>query len=73
MISNRVKRNIFLTLAIMSVITVIDRAIRLAMGLVEWWILVLAIAITAVLTKCYFSFRREVKRGNLFGHVNIFK
>lgn len=37
MISNRVKRNIFLTLAVMSAITVIDRAIRLAMGHVEWW------------------------------------
>lgn len=73
MISNRVKRNIFLTLAIMSAVTVIDRAIRLAMGLVEWWILVLAIAITVVLARCYFSFRREVKRGNIFGHVNIFK
>lgn len=73
MISNRVKRNIFLTLAVMSASTVIDRAIRLAMGLVEWWMLVSAIAITAVLAKCYFSFRREVRRGNLFGHVNIFK
>ena len=73
MISNRVKRNIFLTLAIMSAVTVIYRAIRLATGLVEWWMLASAIAITAVLTKCYFSFRREVKRGNLFDHVNIFK
>ena len=37
MLSNRVKRNIWLTLTIMSGLTVIDRAVRIVDGSVEWW------------------------------------
>ena len=60
MISNRVKRNVWLVLAVMSVGAVVDRA-------VEWWNLVSAIVITAFCVKFYLCCRREVKNGNLFG------
>lgn len=37
MLSNKVKQNIWLTLAILSVGCIIDRAIRVIDGSVEWW------------------------------------
>ena len=61
MISNRVKRNVWLVLAVMSVGAVVDRAIRVAEGTVEWWNLVSAIVITAFCVKFYLCCRREVK------------
>lgn len=67
MISNRVKRNVWLVLAVMSVGAVVDRAIRVAEGTVEWWNLVSAIVITAFCVKFYLCYRMEVKNGNLFG------
>lgn len=67
MISNRVKRNVWLVLAVMSVGAVVDRAIRVAEGTVEWGNLVSAIVITAFCVKFYRCYRREVKNGNLFG------
>ena len=67
MISNRVKRNVWLVLAVMSVGAVVDRAIRVAEGTVEWWNLVSAIVITAFCVEFYLCCRREVKNGNLFG------
>lgn len=73
MLSNRVKRNIWLTLTIMSGIAVIDRAVRVATGSGEWWNLVSAIIITALCAKFYICYRKQVKRGNLFGRVRIFR
>lgn len=73
MLSNKVKRNIWLTLAVVSVACVIDRAIRVMDGSVEWWNLVATIVITAFCTKFYLCYRQQVKRGNLFGHVKRFK
>lgn len=67
MISNRVKRNVWLVLAVMSVGAVVDRAIRVAEGTVEWWNLVSAVVITAFCVKFYLCYRREVKNGNMFG------
>lgn len=67
MISNRTKRNIWLTLAILSLGAVIDRAIRVADGSVEWWSLVSAIIITIFCTRFYFCYRSQVRAGNLFG------
>lgn len=43
MISNKVKRNVCLTLAIMSTARIADRAIRVADGSLEWWNLVTAL------------------------------
>lgn len=73
MLSNKVKRNIWLTLAILSVGCIIDRTVRVINGSVEWWSLVMAIVITAFCTKFYVCYRRQVKRGNLFGRVKEFK
>lgn len=73
MLSNRVKRNIWLTLTIMSGLTVIDRAVRVATGSGEWWNLLSAIVIIALCTKFYICYRKQVKRGNLFGRVKVFK
>lgn len=53
MLSNKVKRNLWLTLAILSLAAVVDRAIRVADGTVEWWNLISAIVITAFCTKFY--------------------
>lgn len=73
MLSNKVKRNIWLILAILSVGCIIDRAIRAIDGSIEWWNLVATILITAFCTKFYLCYRKQVKRGNLFGRVNFFK
>lgn len=73
MLSNRVKRNIWLTLAILSGLAIIDRAIRIAMGELDWWQLVSVIIITAFCIKFYLCYHRQVKRGNLFGRVKVFR
>lgn len=57
----------WLVLSVMSVGVVINRAIRVAEGTVEWWDLVSAMVITAFCVKFYLCYRREVKNGNLFG------
>lgn len=66
MLSNRVKRNIWLTLAILSVLAIVDRAIRLIFGEGEWWSLLSALIITAFCFRFYLCYRRRVARGNLF-------
>jgi len=73
MLSNKVKRNIWLTLAILSVGCMIDRAIRVMDGSAEWWDLAATIVITAFCTKFYLCYRKQVKQSNLFGHVKRFK
>ncbi len=70
MLSNKTKRNIWLTLSVLSALTVIDRSIRLAMGEIDWWKLAFSIIVTALCVKFYLAFRKQVKKGNLFGHVN---
>lgn len=73
MLSNKVKRNIWLTLAILSVGCIIDRVLRVIDGSVEWWNLITAVLITAFCTRFYLCYRKQVKRGNLFGSVKLFK
>ena len=73
MLSNKVKRNFWLILAILSVGCIIDRAIRVIDGSIEWWNLVATIVITAFCTKFYLCYRKPVKRGNFFGRVKVFK
>ena len=73
MLSNRVKRNLWLTLAILSGLAIIDRTIRIVMGDLEWWQLISVIIITAFCIKFYLCYRRQVQRGNLYGRVKIFK
>lgn len=73
MLSNKVKRNFWLALAILSIGCIIDRVIRVIDGSVEGWNLVAAIVITAFCTKFYLCYRKQVKRENLFGRVKVFK
>lgn len=61
MTSNRVKRNIWLALAILSLVAVVDRSVRVIYGTMEWWNLASAIVITAFCTKFYLCYRRQVK------------
>lgn len=73
MLSNKVKRNIWPTLALLSVGYIIDRAIRVIDGSIEWWNLVATIVITAFCIKFYLWYRKQLKHGNLFGPVKVFK
>ena len=73
MTSNKVKRNIWFALTIMSGLTVIDQAVRIVDGSVEWRNLLSSIIITALCAKFYMCYRKQVKRGNLFGRVKIFR
>lgn len=71
MLSNKVKRNIWLALAILSVGCVIDRVIRVIDGSVEWWNLVTAIVITAFCTKFYLCYRKQVKRDKTYQDIDF--
>lgn len=73
MVSNRVKRNIWLALSVMSLAVIIDRAIRFADGSVQWWSLLSSVVICLCCVRFYLIFRREVKEGKLFGRQNPFK
>lgn len=73
MISNKVKRNVWLTLAIMSTACIADRAIRVADRSLELWNLVTTIIITGLCTKFYLCYRRQVRKGNIFGRVDVFQ
>lgn len=73
MINNKVKRNVWLTLAIMSTACIADRAIRVADGSLELWNLVTTIIITGLCTKFYLCYRRQVRKGNIFGRVDVFQ
>lgn len=72
MVSNKVKRNVWLTLTIVSVACVIARAIRVAEGAIEWGELVSTIIITAFCVKFYLCYRRAIREGKLFGRVDLF-
>lgn len=61
MLSDKTKRNIWLTLAITSILAVINRTIKLAAGETEWWSLASAIVILAYCTKFYLCYRRKVR------------
>lgn len=61
MISDRVKRNIWLTLSIVSILIIIDRAIRILMGELDWWQLVSAIVISFFCVKFYLCYRKKVQ------------
>mgnify|MGYP000123327329 CR=1 FL=1 len=73
MISNKAKRNIWFSLCILSAVAMVDRAIRVANGELEWWNLVSVMVIVAFCVKFFACYRRQVKRGNLYGPVNPLK
>lgn len=67
MLSNRVRRNVWLVLGVLSLAAVGDRAVRVAQGSLEWWNLVAVVVITLFCFRFYLCYRRQVRRGNLFG------
>lgn len=71
MVSNRTKRNIWLTLLLMGLLSIVSRVIDVATG-GKWWQLLSAIFITAMSYKAYSAYRKAVKEGNLFGPANPF-
>lgn len=73
MLSNKTKRNIWLTLSILSIGCIIDRTIRVIDGSIEWWNLVMAIVICAFCTKFYLCYRKQVKHGTPSKRVDDFK
>ncbi|MCI5627643.1 MAG: hypothetical protein MR333_08570 [Porphyromonadaceae bacterium] len=67
MASNRVKRNIWLTLAVLNVGAIANHAIGVADGSLEWWQLVSTIVISLFCIKFFLCYHKQVKLGNLFG------
>ncbi|MDE5658140.1 MAG: hypothetical protein K2I25_03715 [Muribaculaceae bacterium] len=59
MITDKTKRNIWLTLAIFSLVSVTHRAISLANGDASWWQLASSIIISAACIKFYLQYRRQ--------------
>lgn len=70
MLSNKVKRNIWLTLSILSLAAVVDRAVRLVSEGSDWGSLACAVVITVFCIRYYLYYRRQVKAGRLFGQGN---
>ena len=66
-ISNRVKRNISLILAILGCFIILARAWNLAMGDGTWWEVVSAGVITFCAFIGYIDYRKKVVEGKLFG------
>lgn len=73
MASNKVKRNIWQTLSIVSLMCVISRGIKVLDGTAGWWQLFYTTVVFAVIFKLYMAYRKQVKAGNLFGKVDPFK
>lgn len=73
MLSNIVKRNIWLTFSVVTFACVISRAIKVIDGSAEWWQLFSTVVIFSVIFKMFLAYRKQVKAGNLFGKVNPFK
>lgn len=61
MLNDRIKRNIWLTLAILSLAAIAERASKIIDGSGGWWDLLSAIIITAFCTKFYLCYRKKVK------------
>lgn len=70
MISNKVKRNIWLTLSILSFAIAIATTIKVCDGTSEWWQLVCSIVIFGVIFRLFVLYRKQVKAGNSHGRVH---
>lgn len=68
MISNKTKRNIFLALFILGLLTIVTRTIDMFDG-GDWKNLAGAVVITGLTFKAYLNYRRAVREGNLHGPV----
>lgn len=70
MLSNKVKRNIWLIFAIASFALIIRTTIGLAIGDHEWYNVVNACVIFGLCVHFYLDYRKAVKAGILFGRCN---
>lgn len=70
MISNKVKRNIWLTLGVVSLVCVMAVAVKVYEGTSEWWQLLCSAVICGVIFRLFWIYRKQVKAGNIFGRVD---
>ena len=67
MISNRVQRNLWFTLSVITFTCMLAAAINVWMGFAEWWVLGCAAVIFGACFKFYRIYRKKVLAGYLFG------
>lgn len=65
-ISNRVKRNICLALAVIAVINFVGQVINLIAGERNWIILIGSLLLAVLFANWYLYYRKQVNRGNIF-------
>lgn len=70
MLSNRVKRNVWLVFAIASFAMIVASIIGLVTGDREWYNVLNACVLFAVCIYFYLGYRKDVKAGILFGRHN---
>ena len=73
MVSNIANRNISLMFAIASFCGLIYCIYATIYEGTRWTNLCPIITSTAIFTKFYLSYRKQVKKGNIYGKVNLFK
>lgn len=73
MVSNIANRNISLILAVSSFAGLLDCIYSTIYEGINWSQLCPIVISTAIFTKFYLTYRKEVKKGNIYGPVNPFK
>ena len=64
MLNDRIRRNIWLALTVMSVAVIIDRLVTVIDGTIEWPGLLCALIIFAFCTRSFLCYRRKLKARN---------
>ncbi len=64
MLNDRIRRNIWLALTVMSVAVIIDRLVRVIDGTIEWPGLLCALIISAFCARSFLCYRRKLKARN---------
>lgn len=73
MISNITHRNVSLILALSSLAGVLYCVYSTIYKGTEWILICPIIMSTAIFTKFYISYRKEIKKGNIYGRVKRFR
>lgn len=71
--NNRIRRNIWLILTVLSCAIFVDRCMRIGYGEIEWWQIIPVIIMLGFCNKFYQCYKRQVKKGNIYGRVKVFK
>lgn len=64
MLNDRIRRNIWLALTVMSVAVIIDRLVRVINGTIEWPGLLCALIISVFCTRSFLCYRGKLKARN---------